>query len=75
MKNYLNENIDNAKRYDHYQKDRSGKTDGDYGANNSAERPNEGRQCYRNLIVNCTDVLREAVHDPPKGGGLEKRHG
>ena len=74
-KHYLNENVEKAEGYNHNQKDRRRETNSNNGSKNGKERSQERHQGHRNLVIDCADILGEAVYDPPQGSGLKKRHG
>ena len=72
---YLNEKVDKTKGQDYDQKNWSREANGSDGSQNATERSQEHNQSHGNLIIDCADILREAVHDPPQGSGLKKWHG
>ena len=69
---YLNEKVDKTKGQDYDQKNWSREANGSDGSQNATERSQEHNQSHGNLIIDCADILREAVHDPPQRSGLKK---
>lgn len=72
---YLYKNIQGSQRNDHSQKDWCGKSNRKHCTNNRQKGPK--KRCHRSghHVINTTDVLGEAVHNPPLGGGLKEWHG
>ena len=71
---YLYKNVQGSQRNDHSQKDWCGKSNRKHCTNNSQKGPK--KRCHRSghHVINTTDVLGEAVHNPPLGGGLKEWH-
>lgn len=72
---YLHKNIQGSQRKDDSQKDGCSKADGKYSTGHSAGGSKKRDEGPGDDVIDATDILWEAVHNPPLGGGLEKWHG